>query len=449
MAKGNDFSRRDILRTASAAGMAWALDASFGSFLFADPAAKSASAKAKAPLSKDKVVSGAAAKAKRVIQIFLPGGMAAQETFDPKPFAPIEYRGEIKSIKTKIPGVKFSSLLPRTAKIADKITVVRSMTHGEADHDRGTHNMMTGYRPSPALLFPSFGSVLAFKKGARKNLPPYVCIPNQPNNFAGSGYLSSSTAPFSLGADPARGNFKVRDLDRPKDVNDKRADRRRRLLDVVNKDFIEKNGAQPVEAMNSFYEHAYALINSKEAREAFDLKKEPKKVRDQYGRNQAGQRMLLARRLVEKGVRWVTLTYGGWDMHDRITFRMKRLLPAFDQAYAALIADLEARKMLKDTLVLVTTEFGRTPKINKTAGRDHWPKVFSIAMAGGGVKRGYIHGRTDATATEPEDDGLKVEDWSATVYSLIGINPQEKLTAPGNRPIPIVKDGKICKKLLA
>ena len=391
----------------------------------------------------------ASAKAQAVIHIFLPGGMAAQETFDPKPFAPIEYRGGIKALKTKIPGVYFSSLLPQTAKIADKITICRAMTHGEADHDRGTHNMFTGHRPSPAILFASMGSVLGDHFGSRKNLPPYVCVPFQPNNFAGSGYLSSATGPFSLGADPAKGNFKVRDLNRPKGVDSKRFVRRQKLLDTVNKEFAGKVKDPGIEAMDKFYQHAYKLINSKDAREAFNIGAEKKKIRDEYGRHAAGQRMLMARRLVQSGVRFVSLTYGSWDMHDGITSRMKRLVPAFDQAFATLIRDLDRRGLLKTTLVMVTSEFGRTPKINKTGGRDHWPKVFSTVMAGGGIKRGFVYGSTDATAVEPQDNALSVENWAHTVYHLTGIDASRKLKGPGNRPIPIVDSGKVVRDLLA
>jgi hypothetical protein len=392
---------------------------------------------------------GSGPKAQSVIHIFLPGGMASQETFDPKPYAPIEYRGELKAIKTSLTGVRFSSLLPHTAKVANKLTICRAMTHGEADHDRGTHNMFTGHRPSPAILFASMGSVIGHRFGSRKNLPPYVCVPFQANKFAGSGYLSAANAPFSLGGDPARGDFKVRDLNLPKGVDRKRFERRQRLLDAVNKEFTGKVQDPGIDAMDKFYQHAYKLINSPKAREAFNINAEKKKVRDEYGRNTAGQRMLMARRLVESGVRFVSMTYGSWDMHDRITTGMKRQVPAFDQAFATLIRDLDRRGLLKTTLVMVTSEFGRTPKLNKTGGRDHWPKVFSVVMAGGGMKRGFVYGSTDATAVEPQENALSVENWAQTVYHLIGIDANKKLEGPGNRPIPIVDTGKVVRDLLA
>src|ERR1700722_671341 len=349
------------------------------------------------------------AKADSVIHIFLPGGIAHQETFDPKPFAPVEYRGDMGSIATKIEGEKFSETLPQTAQIADKLTVIRSMTHGEAAHERGTHNMFTGYRPSPALQYPSMGSVVSHEFGPRNNLPPYVCIPNMPTNFAGSGYLSSAYAPFSLGNDPANGNFSVQDLTLPTGVDDKRFTSRRTMLDAVNAHFPAPKKADPIEAMDTFYQRAYSLISSPKAREAFNINAEPAKIRDEYGRHAAGQRMLLARRLVAAGVRLVSLTYGGWDHHNNIKNGHAAELPQFDQGFATLVRDLDRNGLLDSTLVMTSSEFGRSPKINGTGGRDHWPKVFTVVLAGGGLKKGFVYGTSDSTATEPENDPLTIE----------------------------------------
>jgi hypothetical protein len=387
------------------------------------------------------------AKAKGIIHIYLPGGMAHQESFDPKPFAPIEYRGEVGTVKTNT-GEVFSSAIPQIAKVADKICVIRSLTHSEAAHERGTHNMFTGYRPSPAIKFPSFGSVISHEYGPRNNLPPYVCIPNQPNEYAGNGYLSSSYAPFSLGADPGRSNFRVRDLALTSGVDDERFARRREALAAVNQKFLSENASDEVGAMNTFYESAYSLVTSPKARDAFDLAKEPDKLRDRYGRNQAGQRLLMARRLVEAGVRLVTLTYGGWDMHRRITDSFNRTMPPLDQAFAALIGDLSERGMLDETLVMISSEFGRTPKINRNAGRDHWPKVFSVALAGGGIKGGMIYGSSNSTAAEPEDDAVSPADLATTVYRQLGIVADKELMAPGARPIEIVKGGRFLKDIV-
>lgn len=387
--------------------------------------------------------------AKSVIHIFLPGGSAHQETFDPKPFAPIEYRGELKHIKTKLSGVYFSEYMKETADVADKIAVIRSMSHGEAAHERGTHNMFTGYRPSPALKFPSMGSVVSHEFGPRENLPPYVCIPNQPNEFAGTGYLSSSYAPFSLGSDPASGGFTVRDLKLPGGVSDERFGTRRRLLDTVNDHFAKTEKSDDLSAMGTFYNRAYSMISSEKARAAFDIAAEDQKVRERYGMNQAGQRMLMARRLVESGVRFVTLTYGGWDHHSNIKDAISRQVPDFDKALATLIRDLDERGLLDSTMVVVSSEFGRTPKINKDSGRDHWPRVFSTMLAGGGIKRGVVYGESNATGGEPEVNPVSVMDFAKTIYHCMGIVGDKELMAPGDRPIEIIDGGSVINDLLA
>ena len=390
----------------------------------------------------------AEAKAKSIIHIFLPGGIAHQESFDPKPLAPIEYRGSFSTVKTKLPGIAFCETIPQIAQVADKITVVRSMTHGEAAHERGTHNMFTGYRPSPAVVYPSMGSVISHELGPRKNLPPYVCVPNQPNPYAGTGYLGSSFGPFGLGSDPASSGFKVRDLSLPGGVDDQRFATRRSMLDAVNSHFAALEESDALDAMDTFYQRAYSLISSPEAREAFNIEAEPAAVRDEYGRHAAGQRMLMARRLIAAGVRIVTLTYGSWDMHRDIIPGMKRQMPALDQAFAALIRDLDRTGLLDSTLVMLSSEFGRTPKINKDRGRDHFPRVFSIVLAGGGIQKGLVYGTSSATASEVETDPLEPADLFATLYQLLGIEHEKRLLAPGNRPIHIVRGGKMRQELV-
>ena len=285
--------------------------------------------------------------AKSVIFIYLPGGAPHQETFDPKPYAPVEYRGPMGSIATKVDGIFLNEHLVQTAKVADKIAFCRSMTHGEAAHERGTHNMFTGYKPSPALAFPSMGSVVTHEFPPKNNLPQYVCIPSMPNEYAGTGYLSSSFAPFSLGSDPADNGFTVQDLKLPGGVTDNRFSKRRRILDAVNDYFVEKEKADSLKAVDTFYQRAYSMVSSVKAREAFNIAAEPAKLRDEYGRNQAGARMLLARRLVEAGSRFVTMVYGGWDLHDNVQNGIRSQLPAFDQGYAALIRDLDQPRSLE------------------------------------------------------------------------------------------------------
>jgi hypothetical protein len=427
-------SRRDFLYV----GMVGGLGLTLGDFLRSEAQA----VEGLGPVSKE-------GKAKSVIQVFLPGGMAAQESWDPKLYSPIEYRGPLGNIETKIPGARIGELWKNTAQVLDKMTIVRSMTHGEAAHERGTHNMFTGYRPNPAIQFPSMGSIVSHEFGPRKNLPPYVCIPSVPNEFAGSGYLSSAYGAFSVGSDPGNKDFTVRDLSLPGGVDAPRFDRRKSMLATVDNHFktIEKSDA--LDSMDTFYQRAYSMISSPEAREAFNLNAEPQPIRDEYGQNSAGQRLLLARRLVESGVRFVSTTFGGWDHHDNIKGAMEGNVPAIDQALASLIRDLDRRGLLDTTIVMVTSEFGRTPKINGTGGRDHYPKVFSIALAGGGIKRGLVYGKSDMTSTEPDENPLQVKDWATTMYSLLGIDGNRRLISPGNRPIDIVQGGEIVKDILA
>lgn len=388
--------------------------------------------------------------AKSLIHIFLPGGMAHQESWDPKPYAPSEYRGPFKAINTNVDGIQFSENFKNLAKVADKMSIIRSMTHGEAAHERGVHNMFTGYKPSPAIEFPSFGSVISHEFGPRKNLPPYICVPNSPNEFAGTGYLSSMYGPFSVGSDPADlKNFKVRDLTLPNGVDASRFERRRTLLEAVDSHFRNMEQADQIDAMDSFYEKAYSLIGSEEARNAFDLTKEDEKIKERYGKNTAGMRMLLSRRLVESGVRLVTMTYGSWDHHDKIKDNIGRQVPDFDKALATLLTDLDERGLLDSTLVMVSSEFGRTPKINKTDGRDHWPRVFSTMLAGGGIKRGFVYGSSDSLASEPDTNPVDIESFAKTVYHQLGINADKELIAPGPRPMEIVDGGSVIEELIA
>ena len=388
-------------------------------------------------------------KAKSVINIYLPGGMAHHESWDPKYLAPAEYRGPLGTVNTNVPGERFSETLKHTAKVADKLAVIRSMTHGEAAHERGTHNMMTGYKPSPALTYPSIGSVVSEQFGIRKNLPPYIAIPTQ-SRYGGSGYLNSKHSPFSIGSNPESSNFKVRDISLPDGLSPERFESRKSMRAAVDEHFskVEEKNSRLL-AVESFYSSAYEMISSPEARAAFELDKENQKLRDEYGMNSAGQRFLLARRLIEAGVRFVSTTYGGWDHHSNIRDNMTRQLAPFDQAYARLINDLDERGLLESTLVLVTTEFGRTPKINANAGRDHWPRVFSISMAGGGIKGGSFYGKSDPTGSEPEDDPFTVNNYAATVYHLLGIDPRTELMSPGSRPIRVVDSPDIVKEILA
>lgn len=390
---------------------------------------------------------GPAAKAKSVIHIFLQGGIAHHESFDPKPNATADYRGPFGSVSTSVPGVHFGEMFRHTARVADKTAVIRSMTHGEAAHERGVHNMFTGYRPSPAINYPSMGAVVSHELGGRNDLPPYVIVPNAVEH-SGTGYLSSAYGPFGLGSDPARSDFTVRDLNLPRGLSEERFNRRRSLLQTVDSHFRSMESSDALDAMDEFYQRAYGMISSPEARAAFDLDQESAKLRDEYGRNQAGQRFLLARRLVESGVRFVSVLYGGWDHHNNIHAGFRNLAPNLDQALARLIRDLDDRGMLDETLVLVSSEFGRTPRINSSNGRDHWPRVFSVMLAGGGVQGGAIYGASDALGADVDSNPVSPEDLAKTVYHQLGIDATKRLMASGDRPIDIVNGGRVVHEVL-
>ena len=399
-------------------------------------------------------------RAKSVIQIILPGGLAHQESWDPKPEAPIEYRGPLGVVKTTIPGVVFSENLARTAQVANKITVVRSITGHIPDHAQATYQMFTGYLPTAAIQHPCLGAVVAHEFGPRRDLPAFVGVPNVPPQ-AGTGYLSSQFGAFEVGADPGQKNFQVRDLTPPKGITDDRMERRRTAREALEEHFGQVEGKPAeLEAMGEFYQQAHKLISSPEARRAFSLDGEPEAMTKLYGEYKnprggqpisIGRQLMLARRLVEAGVRLVTVMYGGtdgWDNHLHIKEAVSNGMPAFDHAFAGLITDLDQRGLLDSTLVMVTSEFGRTPKINENAGRDHWARVYSQVLAGGGITRGQIYGASNATASEPDRDAVPVEDFLATVYHQLGIDSHDRLLAPGGRPIDIVRDGNVVNGLI-
>ncbi|MFM1922065.1 MAG: hypothetical protein RLZZ303_3699 [Candidatus Hydrogenedentota bacterium] len=389
----------------------------------------------------DDSLPGIQPKAQSCIFIFMSGGMSHIDTFDPKPTAPIEIRGELGVVQTNT-GEYLGGNLQRLAQMADKFSLVRSMTHGEAAHERGTHNMLTGYRPSPAIMYPSFGSVVAHELGTRNNLPPYVAIPNVDSPYHGTGYLSTAYSAFSVGSEPVSNGFQVQDLNLPGGVTPERMEQRRSLLAAVDEHFMQLETSDALSAMDSYYQKAYGLISSQSAREAFNITAEDQAMRDRYGMTPFGQRLLLARRLVEGGARFITVIDGGWDMHNDIKNAMNNKLPAVDQGLAALLGDLDERGLLSSTLVVVASEFGRTTTINKDGGRDHWPGAFSVLFSGGGTNGGIIHGKTDFKGAAPEADPVGPGDVAATMYTLLGIPPEKKLMSAGNRPIDLVRDGK-------
>ena len=396
-------------------------------------------------------------KAKSCILIWLDGGPSHLESFDPKPDAPNEVRGPLGSISTSIPGVRLGECMQRTARAMDKIAIVRSMTSPLGEHNFGTHYLMTGYKPSPALEYPTFGATLAHLRGDAGVLPPNISVPSIRSGY-GQGYLPNRTAPFPVGGNPDAPNFQVRDLDFYQGLDLSRLDRRKRLVGALDR-FSRAKDASSTASSDPDLERAYNLIASEDAKAAFDLSEESAEVRGRYGRgggNGIGQGCLLARRLVERGVPFVTINSNGWDTHQNIQNLKERYpgdrnahLPSLDRALSALLADLSDRGMLDETLVVVMGEFGRTPKINSNGGRDHWPSAFSVALAGGGIRGGQVFGSSDSLGEYPKDDPVSPSDLAATIYTLLGIDPAQELHTSDGRPVRVSPDGaRVVSKLI-
>jgi hypothetical protein len=393
-----------------------------------------------------------------VILVFLKGGLSTIDTFDLKPDAPSDIRGEFKSIPTNVSGIRIGELLTKTAQQMDKFSLIRSFTHRNSDHGPADHYMLTGYHPiagfnpnlKPNNQYPSHGSIIAHKLGPRGSVPPYVCLP-QMHASAGSAYLGASAVPFVIEADPSSPGFSVPDLAPPMTLDASRLASRRELLSKVDRYQHEAEVAANAGArsVSVFGERAFDLMTSPAAKKAFDITAETDALRDQYGRNTLGQSCLMARRLVEAGVRCVTVDHSNWDTHfDNFTILKGQLLPKFDAAIATLFRDLADRGLLDKTLVIVSGEFGRTPRINKDAGRDHWSKCFTVALGGGGIQGGRVVGASDAWAQEPADNPYGPEDLAATMYQLLGINPKDELRTPEGRPIAISNAGRIITELI-
>ncbi len=403
-----------------------------------------------------RAASGGRAQAKACILVWQDGGPTHYEMFDPKPAAPVEIRGEFKPIATKIAGVQFAEHLPKLAGIAGKLAVVRSIHHNQGNHGAGNHYMMTGAPPRIPVgcgafvsFHPSLGSVVAHEKGAPAGLPTYFSMP-QMSRSGGPNFLGAKYAPFVVSADPNNKNFRVRDVALPRGLSGERFAGRSELRDEVDRfqRILDKAAGDPAAALDENYRQAHDLMNSKEAQAAFDIGQEADKVRDSYGRNAFGQRALLARRLVEAGVPFVTLYDGGWDHHTKLFESLKKRLPTWDQTVAALINDLDQRGLLKTTLVIALGEFGRTPKINKDAGRDHWSNAMSVLIAGGGTPGGQVVGATDPKGYTAVERLLSPENFASTVYAKLGIDPGTVLYAPNGRPTHLVSDPNPIKELM-
>ncbi len=387
------------------------------------------------------------------ILIWMDGGPTHFETFDPKPEAPAEIRGDFAPINTNVPGIQICEHMPKLASIADKYAIIRSVCHNQGNHGAGNHYMMTGAPPripvgcgSYVSFHPSLGSVTAYERSAPHGLPSYFTLPTM-SRSGGPNFLGAKYAPFIVSSDPNAKNFRVRDVELPRGIPEERFHARRDLRKVVDqmKRFEFAQTTDPVVAYDDNYAQGYELVQTPEAQKAFDIESEPDVIREAYGRNSFGQRALLARRLVEAGVPFVTLYDGGWDHHADLFGSLANRLPSWDQTVAALINDLDQRGLLETTMVIALGEFGRTPKISTLAGqskpgRDHWANAMSILFAGGGSRGGQVIGATDRQGFAPIERVLSPENYVSTVYRKLGIDPNKIYYTPAGRPAHLVSD---------
>ena len=399
---------------------------------------------------------GKSAKDIRCILVWLDGGPTHYETFDPKPDAPDGIRGEYGTIKTSVPGVHFSEYLPKLAKSFNRYTVIRSIAHRQNNHGAGNHYMMTG-RPTPVpvgcgafvTFHPSIGSVVAWDRGIKDGMPSYVSLERM-SRSGGPNFLGAQYAPFVISESPNSKSFRVRDVSIPESIVGARAENRRELrksLDNLQR-INDRVANDPAVTMDEFYQQGYQLVYSEKAQTAFDISKEPEKTREKYGKNNFGQRLLLARRMTEVGVPFVTVYNGGWDDHSDLFKNLKkRDLPELDQGMAALMTDLAERGTLDNTLVVCLGEFGRTPKINKNGGRDHWSFTMSVMMGGAGIPGGQIVGATDVKGYYANENVYAPEDFAASIYTKLGIDHAQVLHTPAGRPVQLIDKGRLIKEL--
>jgi len=399
----------------------------------------------------DSNASGKPANRKSVICFWLDGGPPQHETWDPKPLAPSDYKGAFNAIGTKVPGVQICDLFPHTAQLMDKLSLIRSVHHNNGDHFAAAHWMWTGYHGSSAArrdpMYPSIGSIISKMKGPnRPGMPAFVAIPRAQTigirpGYQSGAFLGVAYNPFDVGSDPNRRDFRVRNVRLPGGVDRDRALDRETLLtglDRVRRD-IDTTGL--MDGIDEFNRRAFDMVTGKEAAKAFDINREDPRLREQYGRNSIGQGALLARRLVEAGVSFVTVHSGGWDNHSNIEPAMKRHASRMDPAISTLVSDLDQRGLLDDVIVLVMGEFGRTPKVNGNAGRDHWGNVMSVMMGGGGLKGGMVIGESDSKGTRPIKRAVKPAHVLHTIYRQLGIDTHITHVNRAGRPIPILGEG--------
>jgi hypothetical protein len=374
-----------------------------------------------------------------IIHLWLAGGLSHLDTFDLKPDADRRHRSVFKPIPSSVDGLQVSEHLPRTARIMRKVTLIRSMTHKQSAHGAAQTLMLSGHNALPTLLAPSMASVLSKELGARNELPSYVVIPQPRGNNARAGFLGPKYNPFSAGEVNVP-KYSVRDMDLPMGLDWARMEGRHSLLNLVDEQIRKWDTTGTFETLDSYYQSAFELMKSPRAKKAFNIAEEPEKLRDGYGRTSMGQGCLLARRLVEAGVRFVSVGKGenAWDHHGNLfPSYANEFMPELDQCFSALLADLEERGMLASTLVILTGEFGRTAEINVNNGRDHWPNCFSLVLAGAGVPGGQVIGASDKDGMYVKDRPVEVADLMATIFKMLGVDYTKEYISNIGRPLKI------------
>jgi hypothetical protein len=413
-------------------------------------------------------------KAKACIVLFLMGGPPQHSTWDPKPDAPVEIRGQFKPIATSVPGLHICELMPRTAREANRICVLRAVSSNDNAHSSSGYFMLTGHphqpmnfenaNPGPPNDYPSIGAIVRRLKGDRHGLPAAVTLPMRIFNTDGSvwpgqtaGFLGRQTDPWLFHCEPASPEFRVSEFSLPAEVSSSRLEGRRSLLDQIDRriETVERSGA--LDRFDNQSRQAFALLRSTRSRRAFRMDQEPEAVRERYGRSQFGQSVLLARRLVEAGVSLVQVNWFRgpdepsdnpcWDSHVKESQRLKTVLvPPMDQAYSALLEDLAQRGMLEETLVVCMAEFGRSPRMNAAGGRDHWGHVYSAALAGGGIRGGQVYGASDKIGGQPREGRVQPQDLTATIFHCLGYHADTEIHDALGRPLPITR-GEVVRPL--
>ena len=396
-----------------------------------------------------KIASG---RADRALFIELPGGPSHLDTFDLKPNAPSEYRGAFNPIKTNVPGIEISEHLPRLSKVADKFCILRGVSHTLAAHRLGREYVNTGTKPIPALEYPSYGAVVSKERPVEPEIPNVVAVPRASQ---GPGFLGIRYAALETNSTPTPNTaFSVRGISLPEEIGVHEVNRRQQLLQKLDRRFADlQNSDQLLEGLDHFRSHAHSMITSSRARQAFDISQEPESFAQQFGDESFGQSCLLALRLVESGVRLVSVQLGGWDTHQDNFSKLKNTnLPKLDVGLSGLLSGLDQRGLLESTAVFVTGEFGRTPKINQRSaegGRDHYPRCMFMLMAGGGIRGGQVIGESDETASGPKHEAITPDDVAASFYHNLGIDPSTEFNSSTGRPITLVRDGSIIQQLFS